>query len=108
MAEMPSCYTKTTPKANKDHTCVECGGVIRRGEVYHRITGIWEGAGATFKMCSDCADLRQEVIDMICDPDEFPAFGELGYHCGEFGGDLEKRFEANRKCRAQAQARKGE
>lgn len=99
MCEIPSCYTQTNPKAIKDHVCVECKGVIKKGEHYQRITGIWEGKGATFKQCTECAELALEIRDEVSDPDEFPAFGELGYVCSEYGGDREKRFNANWKRR---------
>ena len=99
MSEMPQCFTKTTPTAQKDHVCVECSGRISKGEVYQRVSGIWDGVGATYKTCAECSALRQEVIDIVSDTDEFPAFGELGFHCGEFGGDLEKRFKAIAKKR---------
>jgi len=59
--EMPSCCTETTPTARKRHRCCECRGWIEAGERYQLITGVWDGRGASYKSCRQCAALRDRV-----------------------------------------------
>ena len=47
---------------------------------------------ASFKTCSDCAALRDEVQALTPYEDEWPAFTQLGSECGEYDGDYHKRF----------------
>ena len=76
MNEMPSCYGCDQRKARKAHRCCECHGTIQPGETYHYHHGVWEGVGASYKVCADCEALRAE-----CDSDakhgEGTAFCEL-------------------------------
>jgi hypothetical protein len=76
VSEMPSCYRKDTPKARINHICCECRGVIQKGETYTYHHGVWDGRGASFKMCVDCDELRVEV-DRDCDVEDGSAFGDL-------------------------------
>lgn len=81
--------------ARKAHTCCECQGTIQCGETYEHAKGIWEGEAGEFKTCHLCDNLRQDVCRDLYE-DEYPAFGELGAECREFGGEFEERFEAIR------------
>ena len=47
-------------KARKSHKCCECRGEIKPGEQYRYESGIWDGEPASFKICLDCLDLRNE------------------------------------------------
>ena len=74
--EMPTCFEHNQPCAVKPHRCCECGGTIAKGEMYHALSGVWEGRGQRFKVCADCHALRAEV-DRGCRYDEGTGFGEL-------------------------------
>jgi len=58
--EMPAVYDARTIKARKAHKCSECAGVIKPGETYKMISGLWDGRWDNYKQCADC-----QVI--ICD-----------------------------------------
>lgn len=77
MSEIPTCYGCEHRKARKSHVCCECDGVIQRDETYHYHSGVWDGVGASFKVCEECEELR-DVIDSRCTyVDELVPFGEL-------------------------------
>ena len=48
----------TKPKALKEHRCGECREVIKPGETYERVEGVWDGKWLTFKTCSTCVEIR--------------------------------------------------
>ena len=79
MCQMPECFTHTTPKARKIHQCVECLGLIQKGERYDKLTGIWDGTPATYKTCMDCVAIRCEAMDGMDYEDCIP-FGHLHYN----------------------------
>lgn len=60
-AEGPSCYRVLNPVARKQHTCIECEGIIERHELYVKTTGIWDGKAYTFKQCADCVELIKDI-----------------------------------------------
>ena len=64
--EQPSFYDKHKPVARKEHRCCECGRVIRKGEEYERVTGMWDGYIDTFKTCQYCVSLRDAFNEMKC------------------------------------------
>ena len=76
MSEMPSVYKCDTRKARKKHKCYECGGAIQKGEQYHNHHGVWDGSGATYKVCIECDALRDQV-DKNAHYDELTPFGNL-------------------------------
>jgi hypothetical protein len=65
--EMPSCWHESKPKARKRHRCCECRGHIEKGEVYHRLDGIWDGRASSFKTCLDCHELRKDITGVHTD-----------------------------------------
>ena len=65
MGEQPSCYTHAQPRAKKEHKCCECHGMIPPGETYHRISGVWDGTAETFKRCSVCHEIAEEIDKRI-------------------------------------------
>lgn len=79
--EMPVCYTQSEPTANTRHRCCECRGVIEPGTKYQRITGVWDGEGATYKLCLACDSLRDAHQARLraegLDEDWFPGLGYL-------------------------------
>lgn len=62
--DYPSFYLSKTVTAKKPHKCSECRRAIMPGEQYERVTGKWDGYLDTFKTCSDCLSIREE---MFCD-----------------------------------------
>lgn len=46
-------------KARKPHTCAECLRIIKPGERYEAVSGLWDGVFSSFKTCSDCVDLAK-------------------------------------------------
>src|SRR5690349_13413292 len=93
---MPDCIEHAQPTARRQHTCCECDGVIAFGEPYHRISGVWDGEPARFKVCVDCESLRADV-DAHSRPDECTAFGYLNEVAYDSGVDeIRERFDAIR------------
>jgi hypothetical protein len=82
--EMPTVYIYDTPIARKEHKCCECRGIINKGEKYNKHHGIWDGEGSTFKVCSDCEELRAQMNH-----------GLPSDECVYFGGVVEHAFESN-------------
>lgn len=62
--------------ARKDHKCIECRGVIKKGDLYEKTAGKWDGSFESFKTCSDCLSLRKE-------------FFSGGYYYGHIWEDFE-------------------
>jgi hypothetical protein len=54
-------YHETVQRARKHHCCSSCRGLIKPGERYRRIFGVWEGKHEIFKRCADCDFLIAEV-----------------------------------------------
>lgn len=96
---MPEAYVHARPKARKAHKCCECHGVISKGEIYHRHSGIWDGEPGRWKRCTDCEDL----VDLIdsCNPrwDERVPFGGLYEFAYEEGGAVRETFEETKRRR---------
>lgn len=91
MCDMPSCFGEEIRKARKSHKCCECRGQIKAGECYTYSHGVWDGAGQSFKTCSDCESLRAELrkdhrLDE-CDP----AFGYIHECVFDLGDEKYKR-----------------
>ena len=60
-------YRKRMGRARKDHQCNECGAPIRPGEVYERVSGMWDRTDGVhvFETCERCRDLRVWVTNSI-------------------------------------------
>lgn len=93
----PSVFRAETPRARKDYKCCECNAVIRKGEKYLYIFGVWEGDASSFRMCALCADMRNQC-EFACVPYGFLA--EQAYQWRENNpmdvAAFKKRYEANR------------
>jgi hypothetical protein len=59
--DSPTVYSAATPKARKEHQCIECRCTIKSGEQYERVFGVWDGSADTFKTCQRCLNLREYV-----------------------------------------------
>lgn len=66
-------------RARKDHTCCECGKVIKKDSEYEYYHAIWEGKWDTFRTCLRCGKIRELALSKYPPvyEDEGPAFGEL-------------------------------
>lgn len=77
MSEQPSCYCHETPMARRAHQCCECRGEIKPGEIYHRHHGVWDGEGATYKVCADCEALKDDCDRGVGNYDDRTCFEGL-------------------------------
>ncbi len=67
--DAPAFYRACRPRARKQHVCEECGGPIRPGEKYERVSGKWDSYVDTFLTCARCVDLRtwvQNNVPCLC------------------------------------------
>ena len=51
----PEFFSKSTPKARKEHHCCECGRAIHSGEKYERHAGKWDGYFMEHVWCAHCS-----------------------------------------------------
>lgn len=59
----PEVYKERYRKARKAHRCCECGRErIRPSDTYLYASGVWDGQGASFKVCLRCARARRMVV----------------------------------------------
>lgn len=102
MSEHPSVYNMIVRTARKDHKCCECSGVIQKGEQYNYHSGVWDGEGASFKVCFDCDALRAYMDSDVRYEEERTAFGNIRYDMGNFDDPeyLAARFAAIRAKRS--------
>jgi hypothetical protein len=92
MSEAPSCMFQKIRKARIDHKCCECFCVIHKGKNYLYTSGVWGGAGQSFKQCVDCHEIMMAAVSISESEDERPCFGMLvdwffGYMCSSFKGE---------------------
>ena len=66
---------QTYPKAKKRHRCTECFSWIEQGETYERVAGKWGDHFSTFKTCSICQQIRDDLFE-----------------CGYFFGEIWERI----------------
>lgn len=64
-------------KARKEHKCCACHEMIRKGDHYHFLAGIWDGESfARFKHCARCWAILRALWAADAEP-------ELHLDCGE-------------------------
>ena len=80
--ETATFFNHTKPKAQKTHNCIECKGIIKPGEVYHKFVGVWCGDFEQYVVCADCEELRIKVNDGVSYYDQC-CFTELCEHVFE-------------------------
>lgn len=90
--EIPKFFDSYEPVARKDHVCSECRGTIKKGEKYHRVTGLWDDF-ASFKICPECWELRGDMEKEV-EPDCI-AFGCLREDIAEWTCSYVARGEKN-------------
>ncbi len=57
--ERPAVFNDTLRKSRKPRACDECHQVIEKGEVYHAISGLWDGSWSNLDICLFCDELRR-------------------------------------------------
>ena len=73
-------YETSYPKAVKEHRCDACGRTVHPGEVYARVSIVFDGQAETVKRCGGCEEMHQHLRDLCLDrgdmwPDERLACG---------------------------------
>jgi len=54
--------SRGTPKARKAHRCQECKEWIQPGEIYERVSTIFDGEFDEHKTCLGCVSIREEFF----------------------------------------------
>jgi hypothetical protein len=54
-------YNEEIVRARREHKCCECRRPIRKGEVYQRANGKWDGDFASFATCNACLVIWRSV-----------------------------------------------
>lgn len=80
----PSVFRESFPEARHQHTCCECRGMIRVGETYQRVVGLWEGDWDTFATCLECVKWRRAVTEDRNPYPCTPGFGSLEEELREY------------------------
>ena len=73
----PAVYRDGWVRARKPHRCTVCDETIRRGDLYHKADGLWEGDWGHYKHCARCWRLFEALNAQA--PGQIP----LGLDCGE-------------------------
>lgn len=58
-------FRNSFPVARKEHTCIECGKVIKAGEKYENAFGIFRDGGKraeSYKTCMGCYNLSRHLM----------------------------------------------
>lgn len=93
MAEHPEFCIEEVRTCVKPRKCVECGGSINPGSVYHLVKGKWEGQFEEFYWHPTCYGLYNEMITYLKKhtdlyPDELPGIGQLVEYTEEEAREL--------------------
>ena len=59
-------FIQTKRKARKEHTCYECCNAIKKGEIYEKSSGFYDGQWDHYKTCCRCLDLHEALSDFSC------------------------------------------
>lgn len=57
----PALFSECIRKARKPHVCCECKRVIRPGEKYEDVKGLWDEGFESYKTCLGCSRLRDSI-----------------------------------------------
>ena len=55
--EYATVFKRTYPRARKDHECLECSGVIVRGEQHLRVGMFFDGSWSSWRECQVCEEI---------------------------------------------------
>lgn len=74
-----SCSSTKIRRARKEHRCEECHEVIKPGDRYEFVSGIWDGWPSALKTCLSCVEIRDH-------------FACEGFTIGHVWSDIEENF----------------
>ena len=79
MGDLPEFYENKKVKAKTHHNCTSCGEVIKKGDSYLSIKGVWGGKWESFKQCENCEKVTNSfrLMDKDLDYENAPTL-ELG------------------------------
>lgn len=90
--DAPAYFVQKIRKARKDHNCIECGKIIKSGQKYEHISGLWDGRPDSFSTCLPCVILKQAHIkaEEAVQTAEWEANGKRGWvePCNPIIGDI--------------------
>lgn len=92
--DLPAAHSEYFPTARKEHKCCECQRTIKPGERYQLYSGVWEGAGMSFKTCRECHAIREAIKDGLSQGDCGPCFTQLGDAIADSGMTREQWLAA--------------
>lgn len=101
----PELYNEVECKARKSYLCVECNGLIVKGELYFTCRGKWDGDFRSYRFCSACHELIEECFDDGADP-ELLCIGDLRDYLVNNLTDKRMSKERNRLARFKVNVRK--
>ncbi len=89
---MSDCHIQKEVKARKDHDCCECKAGVKKGEVYHLYSGVFDRAPYSEKMCGKCNKVYGYIVNLSYVDREEVYFGEVGMWANElFGFRVDKQ-----------------
>src|SRR5574343_75029 len=77
-----SFYSDKILIAKKDHKCIECGDIIKKGYSYERVTGKWDDKFHHYDTCMICKEIRDKIFcsfvfgEIWSDLSEYTSHGE--------------------------------
>lgn len=57
----PDFFQERISKARKKYRCCECGGDIKPGDPYERVSGKWDGEVSNIRTCILCSRIRKDL-----------------------------------------------
>ncbi len=63
--DAPTVFRSSIVRAKKEHRCDECSALIRVGEQYQYVFGVWDGYPSSQYVCEHCRDIRTFVKNNI-------------------------------------------
>lgn len=77
VADGPTVSDERWRKARIEHRCFACGEGIRPGDLYHVLSGKWDGRWERYKHCARCWSMFALLAAETCEP------VDLSLDCGE-------------------------
>jgi hypothetical protein len=96
--ERPEFYKEKMVKGRKEYRCVECGSLIRKGELHQVTTGKWDTDVMHFRQCAPCHQVMEDCLEYAESPCDVN-FGEIDEWVSEMqrddlAADVVERFDA--------------
>lgn len=83
---MSDCHNQKERKARKDHDCCECKTGIKKGDLYHCYSGVFDRRPYSEKMCGNCNKVYGYISSLSYVDVEEIYFGEVGVWADELFG----------------------